>query len=70
MSETEVSVAQVIKILKMKYGLRPGTSLEKLLKILSKKDREDLLPYLKQEPMYKKLIIEYLREEKNKWVMK
>lgn len=70
MSETEVSVAQVIKILKMKYGLRPGTSLEKLLKILAKKDRDELLPYLKQEPMYKKLIIEYLREEKNKWVTK
>jgi hypothetical protein len=66
MSETEVNVAEVIKILKMKYGLRPDTPLEKLLKILAKKDREQLLPYLKQEPMYKKLIIEYLREEKNK----
>ena len=65
-----MSATEVIKILKMKYGLRPGTSLEKLLKILSKKDREDLLPYLKQEPMYKKLIIEYLREEKNKWATK
>lgn len=61
-----MSATEVIKILKMKYGLRPDTSLEKLLKILGKKDREDLLPYLKQEPMYKKLIIEYLREEKNK----
>jgi len=70
MSETEVNVAEVIKILKMKYGLRPDTPLEKLLKILAKKDREDLLPYLKQEPMYKKLIVEYLREEKNKWVTK
>ena len=49
----------------MKYGLRPDTSLEKLLKILAKKDREEVLPYLKQEPMYKKLIVEYLREEKN-----
>ena len=70
MSETEVNVAEVIKILKMKYGLRPDTSLEKLLKILAKKDREQLLPYLKQEPMYKKPIVEYLREEKNKWVTK
>ena len=70
MSETEVNVAEVIKILKMKYGLRPDTPLEKLLKILAKKDREQLLPYLKQEPMYKKLIVEYLREEKNKWVTK
>lgn len=61
-----MSATEVIKILKMKYGLRPGTSLEKLLKILAKKDREQLLPYLKQEPMYKTLIIEYLREEKNK----
>jgi len=61
-----MSATEVIKILKMKYGLRPDTSLEKLLKILAKKDREDLLPYLKQEPMYKKLIVEYLREEKNK----
>ena len=61
-----MSATEVIKILKMKYGLRPDTSLEKLLKILAKKDREELLPYLKQEPMYKKLIIEYLREEKNK----
>ena len=61
-----MSATEVIKILKMKYGLRPDTSLEKLLKILAKKDREQLLPYLKQEPMYKKLIIEYLREEKNK----
>ena len=61
-----MSAREVIKILKMKYGLRPDTSLEKLLKILGKKDREDLLPYLKQEPMYKKLIVEYLREEKNK----
>jgi len=61
-----MSATEVIKILKMKYGLRPDTSLEKLLKILGKKDREDLLPYLKQEPMYKKLIVEYLREEKNK----
>ena len=60
-----MSATEVIKILKMKYGLRPGTSLEKLLKILAKKDREQLLPYLKQEPMYKKLIIEYLREEKS-----
>ena len=65
-----MSATEVIKILKMKYGLRPDTSLEKLLKILGKKDREDLLPYLKQEPMYKKLIVEYLREEKNKWVTK
>ena len=70
MNETEVNVAEVIKTLKFKYGLRPDTSLEKLLKILGKKDREDLLPYLKQEPMYKKLIVEYLREEKNKWVTK
>ena len=62
-----MSATEVIKILKMKYGLRPDTPLEKLLKILAKKDREQLLPYLKQEPMYKKLIIEYLREEK-KWV--
>ena len=61
-----MSATEIIKILKMKYGLRPGTSLEKLLKILAKKDREQLLPYLKQEPKYKKLIIEYLREEKNK----
>ena len=61
-----MSATEVIKILKMKYGLRPDTSLEKLLKILGKKDREQLLPYLKQEPMYKKLIVEYLREEKNK----
>lgn len=61
-----MSATEVIKILKMKYGLRPGTPLEKLLKILAKKDREELLPYLKQKPMYKKLIIEYLREEKNK----
>jgi len=61
-----MSATEVIKILKMKYGLRPDTPLEKLLKILGKKDREDLLPYLKQEPMYKKLIVEYLREEKNK----
>ena len=61
-----MSAAEVIKILKMKYGLKPSTSLEKLLKILAKKDREQLLPYLKQEPMYKKLIVEYLREEKNK----
>ena len=61
-----MSASEVIKILKMKYGLRPDTPLEKLLKILGKKDREDLLPYLKQEPMYKKLIVEYLREEKNK----
>jgi len=59
-----MSVAEVIKAYKFKYGLRPDTSLEKMLKILAKKDREDLLPYLKQEPMYKKLIIEYLREEK------
>ena len=65
-----MSATEVIKILKMKYGLRPNTSLEKLLKILAKKDREQLLPYLKQEPMYKTLIIEYLREEKNKWVTK
>ena len=70
MSETKVSVEQVIKAYKYKYGLRPGTSLEKLLKILAKKDREQLLPYLKQEPMYKTLIIEYLREEKNKWLTK
>ena len=70
MSETELSVEQVIKAYKYKYGLRPETSLEKLLKILAKKDREDLLPYLKQEPKYKKLIIEYIREEKNKWVTK
>ena len=62
-----MSAKEVIKILKMKYGLRPDTSLEKLLKILAKKDREEVLPYLKQEPMYKKLIVEYLREEKNKW---
>ena len=62
-----MSAAEVIKIIKMKYGLRPNTSLEKLLKILAKKDREQLLPYLKKEPMYKKLIVEYLREEKNKW---
>jgi len=61
-----MSVAEVIKAYKFKYGLRPDTSLEKMLKILAKKDREDLLPYLKQEPMYKTLIIEYLREEKNK----
>ena len=61
-----MSATEVIKILKMKYGLRPNTSLEKLLKILAKKDRDELLPYLKQEPMYKTLIIEYLREEKNK----
>ena len=61
-----MSAKEVIKILKMKYGLRPDTSLEKLLKILAKKDREEVLPYLKQEPMYKKLIVEYLREE-NKW---
>lgn len=61
-----MSVAEVIKAYKYKYGLRPDTSLEKMLKILGKKDREDLLPYLKQEPMYKTLIIEYLREEK-KW---
>lgn len=61
-----MSVAEVIKAYKYKYGLRPDTSLEKMLKILAKKDREDLLPYLKQEPMYKTLIIEYLREEK-KW---
>ena len=61
-----MSASEVIKILKMKYGLRPDTALEKLLKILAKKDRDELLPYLKQEPMYKKLIIEYLREEKNK----
>ena len=66
MSDTKVSVEQVIKVYKYKYGLRPDTPLEKLLKILAKKDREQLLPYLKQEPMYKKLIIEYLREEKNK----
>lgn len=59
-----MSVAEVIKAYKYKYGLRPDTSLEKMLKILAKKDREDLLPYLKQEPMYKTLIIEYLREEK------
>jgi len=59
-----MSVAEVIKAYKFKYGLRPDTSLEKMLKILAKKDREDLLPYLKQEPMYKTLIIEYLREEK------
>lgn len=59
-----MSVAEVIKAYKFKYGLRPDTSLEKMLKILGKKDREDLLPYLKQEPMYKTLIIEYLREEK------
>ena len=65
-----MSVAEVIKAYKFKYGLRPDTSLEKMLKILAKKDREDLLPYLKQEPMYKTLIIEYLREEKNKWVTK
>ena len=58
-----MSAKEVIKILKMKYGLRPDTSLEKLLKILAKKDREEVLPYLKQEPMYKKLIVEYLREE-------
>ena len=61
-----MSVAEVIKAYKFKYGLRPDTPLEKMLKILGKKDREDLLPYLKQEPMYKTLIIEYLREEK-KW---
>ena len=61
-----MSASEVIKILKRQYGLRPNTSLEKLLKILAKKDREELLPYLKQEPMYKKLIVEYLREEKNK----
>ena len=61
-----MSVAEVIKAYKYKYGLRPDTPLEKMLKILGKKDREDLLPYLKQEPMYKTLIIEYLREEK-KW---
>ena len=59
-----MSVAEGIKAYKYKYGLRPDTSLEKMLKILAKKDREDLLPYLKQEPMYKTLIIEYLREEK------
>lgn len=59
-----MSVAEVIKAYKYKYGLRPDTPLEKMLKILAKKDREDLLPYLKQEPMYKTLIIEYLREEK------
>ena len=61
-----MSASEVIKILKMKYGLRPDTALERLLKILAKKDRDELLPYLKQEPMYKKLIVEYLREEKNK----
>lgn len=61
-----MSVAEVIKAYKFKYGLRPEVSLEKMLKILAKKDRDDLLPYLKQEPMYEKLIIEYLREEKNK----
>ena len=65
-----MSATEVIKTLKKEYGLRPDTSLEKLLKILAKKDREELLPYLKQEPMYKTLIIEYLREEKNKWVTK
>ena len=61
-----MSVAEVIKAYKFKYGLRPEVSLEKMLKILAKKDRDELLPYLKQEPMYEKLIIEYLREEKNK----
>ena len=65
-----MSVAEVIKAYKFKYGLRPEVSLEKMLKILAKKDREELLPYLKQEPMYEKLIIEYLREEKNKWEKK
>ena len=61
-----MSVAEVIKAYKFKYGLRPEVSLEKMLKILAKKDRDELLPYLKQEPMYEKLIIGYLREEKNK----
>lgn len=61
-----MSATEVIKTLKYKYGLRPDTPLEKLLKILAKKDREELLPYLKKKPMYKKLIVEYLREEKNK----
>jgi len=60
-----MNTSEAIRMLKAKYGLKQDISLEKLLKILSKTDRENILPNLKQEPKYKKLIIEYLRKEKS-----
>lgn len=58
-----MNTSEVIRMLKAKYGLKQDISLEKLLRILSKTDRENILPNLKQEPKYKKLIVEYLNEE-------
>jgi hypothetical protein len=58
-----MNTSEVIRMLKAKYGLKQDIALEKLLRILSKTDRENILPNLKQEPKYKKLIVEYLNEE-------
>ena len=53
-----MNTSEVIRMLKAKYGLKKDIALEKLLRILSKTDRENILPNLKQETKYKKLIVE------------